>query len=113
MLKSRTTEQENAEITEETHLLLLLTGLLGDVPAPPKVRAAALRALAALPHVENRGKVPGGQSLLFAADGGGTNLVVNPKTSAVNAEGFADINGGRESMGSTNSTSGWTNELPR
>lgn len=113
LLKSRTTEQKHAQITKETNLLLLLTDLLSDVPAPPKVRAAALRALATLPHVKNLGKVPGGQSLLFAGDGGGTKLVVNPKTSEVNAEGYADINGKQESMGGITSTSRWTDELPR
>ncbi|TDB94877.1 CU044_5270 family protein [Actinomadura sp. 7K534] len=113
LLNSRTTGQKRAQITEETNLLLLLTDLLSDVPAPPKVRAAALRALATLPHVKNLGKVPGGQSLLFAADGGGTELVVNPETSEVNAEGYADVNGKRESMGGISSTSRWTDELPR
>ncbi|TDC58937.1 hypothetical protein E1200_32740 [Actinomadura sp. GC306] len=113
LLKSRTTEQRRAQITEETSLLVLLTDLLSDVPAPPKVRAAALRALATLPHVKNLGKAPGGQKLLFAGDGGGTKLVVNPKTSEVSAEGYADVNGKQESMGGTTSASRWTDELPR
>ncbi|GAA0553517.1 CU044_5270 family protein [Actinomadura livida] len=113
LLSSRTAGQKRAQITEETNLLLLLTDLLSDVPAPPKVRAAALRALATLPHVKNLGKVPGGQSLLFAGDGGGTKLVVNPKTSEVNAEGYADVNGKQESMGGITSTSRWTDTLPR
>ncbi|OLT37362.1 hypothetical protein BJF79_29680 [Actinomadura sp. CNU-125] len=105
--------KEKPEITKETLTLLVLTDLLSEVPAPPKVRAAALRALAALPNVKNTGDVDGGKSLLFAGDGGGTKLIVNPKTSEINAEGYADINGTQESMGGTTTTAEWTNELPQ
>ncbi|MFD0532629.1 hypothetical protein ACFQY7_01240 [Actinomadura luteofluorescens] len=97
----------------ETLTIMLLENLLSEVPAPPKVRAAALRALASLPDVKNLGRVPGGQSLQFSGQGGGTKLVVDPKTSAVSGEGYADINGRQESMGQTTITAAWTNEPPR
>ncbi|MGW2309639.1 CU044_5270 family protein [Actinomadura luteofluorescens] len=97
----------------ETLTIMLLENLLSEVPAPPKVRAAALRALASLPDVKNLGRVPGGQSLQFSGQGGGTKLVVDPKTSAVSGEGYADINGRQESMGQTTTTAAWTNEPPR
>ncbi|RSN64086.1 CU044_5270 family protein [Actinomadura sp. WAC 06369] len=104
---------EKGDITQETLMLMLLSDLLVELPAPPKVRAAALRALAALPHVENKGKAPGGQSLLFAGDGGGTKLLVDLKNAAVQTEGYADVNGKQESMGVRTTTARWTDEPPR
>jgi hypothetical protein len=43
-----------------------LATLLAEVPARPAVRAAALRALAALPNVKSLGPVAGGQGLLIS-----------------------------------------------
>lgn len=40
---------------QDQFLISCLTGLLGDQPAPPKVRAAAFRALAGLPGAERLG----------------------------------------------------------
>jgi hypothetical protein len=42
-----------------------LVSLVSLLPAPPKVRAAAFRAIAAYPNVENLGPVKGGQGLRF------------------------------------------------
>ncbi|QFG22748.1 CU044_5270 family protein [Actinomadura sp. WMMB 499] len=102
-----------AQITQESNMVYWLSSLLAELPAPPKVRAAALRALATLPNVENRGKVPGGQSLVFAGDGGGTKLVIDLENATVNGEGYADINGTEEGMGAITTTAGWTDEPPR
>lgn len=115
LLKSATVPAKNSKdpMVKETFTIMLLGDLLSRVPAPPKVRAAAFRALAELPHIKNQGRVSGGQSLLFSGQGGGTKLVVDPKTTAVSAEGFADINGKQESMGGSTITAGWTDRLPR
>jgi hypothetical protein len=92
--------------------LYVLSGLLDEVPAPSKVRAAAFRALAALPHITNLGRVEGGYSLRFAMGDGGTQLVVDPKTTTVMAEGFTSFGGGKQSMGTDTRTGEWTNQLP-
>jgi hypothetical protein len=42
-----------------------LISLVSSLPAPPKVRAAAFRAIASYPNVENLGPVKGGQGLRF------------------------------------------------
>ncbi|HZE30226.1 MAG TPA: CU044_5270 family protein, partial [Actinoallomurus sp.] len=42
-----------------------LVSLVSQLPAPPKVRAAAFRAIASYPDVKNLGPVDGGQGLQF------------------------------------------------
>ena len=42
-----------------------LVSLVSQLPAPPKVRAAAFRAIASYPDVKNLGPVEGGQGLRF------------------------------------------------
>ena len=58
-----------------------LISLVSTAPAPPEVRAAAFRALAAYPDVESIGEVPGGQGLRLPD---GDRLVVDPATGRVN-----------------------------
>lgn len=65
----------------EMATFMSLISLVSTVPAPPAVRAAAFRALAAHPGVESLGDVPGGQGLLLP---GGARLVVDPATGRVN-----------------------------
>ena len=79
------------------------------VPTPPLVRAAAFRALAALPIVTGLGPVPGGQGLLITQsrfDGGWEKLVIDPASALVrsdtNAKGTITIE-----------AANWTNQLPR
>jgi hypothetical protein len=64
-------------------LIDALTDLLARVPAPPRVRAAAFRAIAGLPGVSRVGSAPGGQTLLIHGDAGDMRLVVDPATSLV------------------------------
>ncbi|MFV2172565.1 CU044_5270 family protein [Actinomadura sp. LOL_016] len=106
------TEFKNPETPKEMRTLFLLTGLLSRVPAPPKVRATALRVLATLPDVVNTGKADDGQSLVFAWKGGGPKLIVNPKTAAIRTEGSVGANGEAASTG-LGVTARWTDELPR
>ncbi|MDN3358895.1 CU044_5270 family protein [Actinomadura sp. DC4] len=60
-----------------------LTELLARVPAPPKVRATAFRALAGLPGVSRAGSTPDGQTLLIRNDREDMTMVVDPATSLV------------------------------
>jgi len=65
----------------ERATFLSLIALVSTVPAPPAVRAAAFRALAAHPGVESLGEVPGGQGLLLPGD---IRVVVDPATGRLN-----------------------------
>ncbi|MGD0553898.1 MAG: hypothetical protein ABSA93_02845 [Streptosporangiaceae bacterium] len=85
-----------------------LIALQFEVPAPPRVRAAAYRVLASFPDVKNLGPVKGGQELLisFPSGGGWIKLVVDPATSLVRNETDAKV-------ATTIEAAGWTNQLPR
>jgi len=95
-----------------------LESLLVAVPAPPKVRAAAYRALAAMPHIDNLGRTAGGYRLKISymndavtqVDGTET-IVVDPKSTQLRIEGRTGFGGGPDPFGPSQTTSGWTNEL--
>ncbi|GAA4105285.1 CU044_5270 family protein [Actinomadura miaoliensis] len=73
-----------------------LVSLVSQLPAPPKVRAAAFRAIAASPKVKSLGPVKGGQGLLITTDHGQARLVVDPTTSRVrNTNHFVTADGAR------------------
>lgn len=58
-----------------------LVSLVSQLPAPPKVRAAAFRAIAAYPDVRNLGPVKGGQGLVFSLSAGRpTTVTQSPST---------------------------------
>jgi hypothetical protein len=92
-----------------TFVATTLISLLWQVPAPPAVRAAAFRALAALPGVTSLGPVRGGVGLLITFPhtpaGDWIRLVVDPATSLVRRSGDA--------KGTTIIHAQWTNRLPR
>ncbi|MBE1531633.1 CU044_5270 family protein [Actinomadura algeriensis] len=88
-----------------------LLSLINTWPSAPKVRAAAFRALATLPHIKDLGEGEGGHRLEFSYGGGGTRLIVDPATTRVSAEGFTEFDG--ESMGVTTSKGEWTDALPK
>jgi hypothetical protein len=93
-----------------------LMALLYQVPALPNVRAAAFRALAALPYVKSLGPVQGGQDLLIANSGGDrTNLVVNTATShLVRYSAYGIGRGATIHKGSVLIVAAeWTNRLPK
>ncbi|WP_433146172.1 CU044_5270 family protein [Actinomadura nitritigenes] len=97
----------------------LLESMLFAVPAPPKVRAAAYRALAAMPHIDNLGRAAGGYRLRISymndagtrVDGTET-IVVDPKTTQFRVEGWAGFGDGGVPVGPSQTTSGWTDTLP-
>jgi hypothetical protein len=96
----------------------LLQEVLAEAPAPPKVRAAAYRALAALPNIANLGRTSGGYRLKISymnstgthVDGTET-IVVNPKTTQLRVEGWAGFGDGGLPVGPSQRTSGWTDRI--
>ncbi|QKG23074.1 CU044_5270 family protein [Actinomadura verrucosospora] len=99
--------------------LNLLQSVLAEAPAPPKVRAAAYRALAAMPHIDNLGRTAGGYRLKITyMNGAGTGadgtetIVVDPKSTQLRVEGWAGFGDGDLPVGPSQTTSGWTNDLP-
>lgn len=91
-----------------------LISLVSTLPAPPAVRAASFRAIAAYPGVETVGAVPGGQGLRLP---GGQLLVVDPATGRVNKTStFVSADGAeyRAAEGTTMAVSAeWTDGLPK
>jgi hypothetical protein len=90
-------------------LIESFTALEWLVPTPPQVRAAAFRALAALPGVTSLGRVPGGQELLIKPPQDPSQweeLVIDPATGLV----LSDNNG---KATTTIEADSWTNHLPR
>jgi hypothetical protein len=98
----------------ERELLLSMVSLVSTLPAPPAVRAAAFRAIAAYPGVRDLGPVRGGHGFLLPGE---YRLVVDPATGRINrtsmyvsADGaiyqVADPQGAQVS-------SEWTDSLPK
>jgi hypothetical protein len=102
-------------------IMEVLVQVLYRVPAPPAVRAAALRALASIPAVTSLGPRDGGQALLLSfpplpadkfpdgkvpADTGSITLVINPATAALISE--TNFQGTYRVL-----TAGWTDTIPK
>ena len=95
--------------TTDSSIAASLIALEWLVPTPPLVRAAAFRALAALPIVTGLGPVPGGQGLLINqpdADGGREELVIDPATALIRSDSTSKAT-------TTIEAANWTNQLPR
>jgi hypothetical protein len=95
-------------------LFLSLVALVSTVPAPPAVRAAAFRAIAAYPGVRSLGAVPGGQGLEMPE---GRRLVVDPSTGRVNGTSFFVMDGAVYGVGEDDTqgakiTAEWSDTLP-
>lgn len=93
----------------EVWLIESFTALEWLVPTPPQVRAAAFRALAALPGVTSLGAVPGGQELLIKPPQDPSQwqeLVIDPAAGLVLSD-----NNGKAVI--TIEADSWTNHLPR
>jgi hypothetical protein len=96
---------------ERTYVPRTLIELLYEFPAPPKVRAAAYRALAALPNVKSLGAVKGGRGLLInSGTADEQRLVFDPKTSLVHSVGDT---GTASYHRVTVLAAEWTNTLPK
>lgn len=89
-----------------------LVSLVSTLPAPPEVRAAAFRALAAYPGVKNLGPVSGGQALELPS---GKRFVVDPATGQLTGTSTYVLDGGTVTMADGDSatiTGEWTDTLP-
>ena len=90
--------------------------VLSELPAPPQVRAAAFRALAALPGVTSLGQVGGGQGVRFTLLGGEqANLIIDPASGQIRATNFFVDNQGAtfwQQIPNATITGRWTNTLP-
>ncbi|QRP47969.1 CU044_5270 family protein [Amycolatopsis sp. FDAARGOS 1241] len=98
----------------EQALLESLVSLVSALPAPPGVRAAAFRAIAAYPGVRDLGAVPGGRGLVLPGE---ERLVVAPATGRVNGTStFVTADGAvyhlDDPRGAAISAE-WTDSLPR
>ncbi len=104
------TAQEREDIFDS------LTSLISELPAPPKVRAAAFRALAVLPGVASLGQIGGGQGIRFTLPGGEqATLIVDPSTGQIIATNFFVDNQGAEyfqDVPNATITGRWTDTLP-
>ncbi|MEV3923033.1 CU044_5270 family protein [Actinomadura coerulea] len=93
-----------------------LLSLVSQLPAPPKVRAAAFRAIATYPGVKDLGAVKGGHGLSISfGEGGNAHLVVDPKTSRItDTDFFVSADGARVTApGGAAITAEWTDRAPR
>ncbi len=95
-----------------------LVSLVSLLPAPPRVRAAALRAIASYPNVTSLGAVDGGRGLLisFYPDEPPARLVIDPTTGQVRRTNVLVLTfgGTMTSDGGTFAiTAEWTDALPR
>jgi hypothetical protein len=89
-----------------------LTILIAELPAPPRVRAAAFRVIASLPNVTSLGAVNGGQGLLVSLSRHvHATLVVDPVTSQVSYTLTAS--GTAQGPSSVSVIAWWTNHLPK
>ncbi|MCW3844599.1 hypothetical protein ONA70_31425 [Micromonospora yasonensis] len=95
-----------------------LFSLVAQLPAPPKVRAAAFHAIAAYPEVASTGATDGGEGLLIRLGAGSAaRLVIDPATARIRKTSFYVTADGarisREGDGMFALTAEWTDRLPR
>ncbi|MEU4518560.1 CU044_5270 family protein [Amycolatopsis sp. NPDC024027] len=98
----------------ERELLLSMVSLVSTLPAPPAVRAAAFRSIAAYPGVRDLGPVPGGRGFLLPGD---YRLVVDPATARINHTSmFVTADGaiyGASGPQGAEVSAEWTDSLPK
>jgi hypothetical protein len=100
------------------HVFYGLVSLVSQLPAPPKVRAAAFQAIAAYPNVTNLGPVAGGTGLRITLfEDLHVRLVIDPATTQVRQSTFVVMpEGGLYVAGEGGSialTTEWTDTLPQ
>ncbi|MBE1534676.1 CU044_5270 family protein [Actinomadura algeriensis] len=113
-----------APITRDGYVVDALVGLITDQPVPPKVRAAAFRALAATPGVKTEGEAHDelgrkGVVLTYAqrtpqSGATGVRLIIDPNTARVHAERItADAKKKGGAQGEVHYLeASWTDEAP-
>jgi hypothetical protein len=111
----RSQDPDASDHMEDEYVISALISLVQEAPAPPRVRGAAFRALAASPGVRSTGPVSGGQGYVLTGDGLVTQLTVDPSTARVWSSTYLPGHGrplGRK-IATSGVTAGWTNRLPR
>jgi hypothetical protein len=100
---------------EEIYVPRTLISLLYELPAPPKVRAAAFRVLASLPNIKSLGAVKGGRGLLITSGKAAEEdkLVIDPRTSLVRNVTCASTETSKADITITVLTAERTNQLPK
>lgn len=89
--------------------------LISQSPAPPRIRAAAFRAIASYPNVKSLGAVNGGQGLAISfSEGEPARLVVDPASSTIRETTyFVALDGAEYTVpGGAMISTGWTDRLP-
>ncbi|MEO3861285.1 CU044_5270 family protein [Acrocarpospora sp. B8E8] len=97
-------------LNKETARIVPLIDVLSTMPAPPKVRAAAFRALASLPNVRSLGTVDGGESLSIDREDGELRLIVDPEAARLRESAFTGT--GKAGGTSVVEAAEWTDDLP-
>ncbi|MGW5685717.1 hypothetical protein [Nonomuraea sp. NPDC003754] len=91
-----------------------LPGAISEAPVSPEVRAAAYRALAARPGVQDLGDADGGRRLQVPVLDGQETLTIDPETGQLrNTSVWAPLTGGTaHSSGPVTIATEWTDRLP-
>ncbi|GII97127.1 hypothetical protein [Sinosporangium siamense] len=98
----------------ETARVVPLLKVLSSMPAPPEVRAAAFRALAAQPNVRNLGAVDGGESLAIDYPFGELRLVTDVEAARLRTSVFTSAAAKPGKDGTTLvEKAEWTDDLPK
>ncbi|MFF0306696.1 CU044_5270 family protein [Streptosporangium sp. NPDC004379] len=107
------TEHATGVLNEEAARYVPLLDVLSRMPAPPEVREAAFRALAALPDVRSLGTADGGESLLLKVSDGEIKLVVDVEAARLRESAFtpASTKPGKDGAIRTEKAE-WTDDLP-
>ena len=114
----RTSSGKLTDAQREQAVFEGLVSLVSQLPAPPKVRAAALRAIATYPSVSSLGAVDGGQGLLISFYPGEppARLVIDPTSGQLRRTNVLVMTFGgtmTSDGGIFAVTAEWTDTLPR
>ncbi|MEU5258642.1 CU044_5270 family protein [Amycolatopsis sp. NPDC021455] len=111
---ARTSAGPYTAADQQRELLLSTVSLVSTLPAPPAVRAAAFRSIAAYPDVKDLGPVPGGRGFQLPGD---YRLVVDPATGRINHTSmYVSWDGGiyvASGPQGAQVSSEWTDTLPK
>jgi hypothetical protein len=111
---ARTSAGPYTAADQERELLLSMVSLVSTLPAPPAVRAAAFRSIAAYPGVQDLGPVPGGRGFKLPGE---YRLVVDPATGRINHTSmYVTADGGIYQSSAPQGaevSAEWTDSLPK
>ncbi|MGV9309096.1 CU044_5270 family protein [Nonomuraea sp. NPDC003727] len=110
----RTSAGKLSDEQQEGATIESLLSLISEAPVSPEVRAAAYRALAARPGVQDLGDADGGRRLQVPVLDGQETLTIDPETGQLrNTSVWAPLTGGTaHSSGPVTIATEWTDRLP-